>query len=112
MKLDKETVVKYQFWFLLGSYLVVWLVTVLWLMFTAKGPIEAKKKDYDGGTQSLKTASQNPVNESTFCPPWATYGETFNKHKRKIWGDAWELQKDMFDWPKELTDRHDMSTPQ
>ena len=28
MKMDKETLVKYQFWFLLGGYLVVWIIAV------------------------------------------------------------------------------------
>ena len=37
MKLDKESLAKYQFWYLLGTYLVVWLVAVVWLKFAAGG---------------------------------------------------------------------------
>jgi len=37
MKLDKETFAKHQFWFLLGTYLFVWFIAILWLKVAAGG---------------------------------------------------------------------------
>lgn len=110
MKLDKETIVKHQFWFLLGSYLLVWVIAMFWLKVAAGGPIEDVKKKYDTSDKNLKTASRDPVNVRTFCPPWKDFGKTFDGHKRVIWTKAWNYQNGMFDWPKEFLDKHDMST--
>ncbi len=99
MKLDKEIVVKHQFWFLLGSYLLVWLVAVLWLKVAAGGPIKAAEKKYKDSKGKLDKAKQNPKNPNTFCPPWREYGKVFDGHKRGIWGKAWDLQRGMYNWP-------------
>jgi hypothetical protein len=109
MKLDKETVVKHQFWFLLGGYLLVWFIAVLWLKFAAGGEIKKAEKAYKDNKDRLAKAQQRPINPNTFIPPWVKFAQVFDGHKRVIWGEAWELQKDMFDWP--WRDK-DMSTPQ
>jgi hypothetical protein len=108
MKLDKETVVKHQFWFLLGGYLLVWLIAVMWLKFAAAGPIKDVRDKFDSTKKNLETAKQSPVNTRTFLPPWEAYRNTFEGHKQVIWNDAWKLQVGMYDWPF----NKDMSTPQ
>ncbi len=100
MKLDKETIVKHQFWFLLGTYLLVWLIAVLWLKFAAADPIEQAKKTYKDSSEKLKRNSQDPKNPNTFCPPWEEYAGVFNGHKQVIWKAAWDYQKPMFTWPE------------
>ncbi|MGH7173369.1 MAG: hypothetical protein ACRELG_24055 [Gemmataceae bacterium] len=112
MKLDKDTLVKHQFWVLLGSFLFLWLIAVLWDKVSAGEPIETSKKNYDGSESKLKTAKNNPVNTATFLPPWNEAADIFNAHKNKIWKDAWDHQVDMFDWPPEWTKTKDMTTPQ
>lgn len=111
MKLDKDTFVKQQFWFLLGGYLLVWFIAVLWLKIAAGGPIDTAKKEYEKQTSGLKTAGQNPVNVDKFLPPWNAAAKVYNGHKSTIWETAWEYQKDMYDWPKEWAGKN-MTTPQ
>jgi hypothetical protein len=101
MKLDKETIVKHQFWFLLGTYLVVWLIAVLWLKFAAADPIAEAKKTYKNSSDKLSANSKDPKNPNTFCPPWEEYAKVFDGHKQVIWGKAWDYQKPMFTWPFE-----------
>jgi hypothetical protein len=110
MKLDKETVIKHQFWFLLGSYLLIWFIAVLWLKIAAGGPIETAKKDYEKQVSSLDSAKKNPVNVDKFLPPWNAAANTYNKHKNVIWDAAWKFQEAMYDWPK-AWDSKDMHTP-
>src|SRR6516225_3077681 len=105
MKMDKETVIKHQFWFLLGTYVLVWFIAVLWLKIAAGGPIEDAKKKYKTAEDGLKSASQDPKNPNTFCPPWDQYADQFDGHKHKIWTEAWELQKGIYDWPAELRNK-------
>jgi hypothetical protein len=99
MKLDKETAVKHQFWILLGSYLLVWIIAVLWLNVAASEPIKAAEKKYKDSKTKLDKAKQNPKNVATFCPPWREFGKVFDGHKQLIWGQAWALQNGMYDWP-------------
>ncbi len=108
MKLDKETFVKHQFWFLLGGYLLIWLIAVFTLKFAAAEPIENAEKAYKASKTKLDSAKRSPKNPKTFNPPWEEYGTVFNKHKQVIWGKAWELQKGMYDWPFSF----DVETPQ
>ncbi len=115
MKLDKDTFVKHQFWFLLGGYLLVWTVGVFWLMSSATaadGPIEKAKKDFESKKSGLKTAMANPVNVSKFVPPWTEQFSTFNRHKTDIWSQAWAFQSGMYDWPQDWMKNKDMYTPQ
>jgi hypothetical protein len=115
MKLDKDTFVKHQFWFLLGAYLLVWIIAVFWLKGAATGsesPIEAAKKKYESDTTGLKSASANPVNVSAFVPPWEKQYKTFNGYKSEIWEQAWALQRFMYDWPQAWMEYKDMYTPQ
>ncbi len=111
MKLDKDTVIKHQFWFLLGTFVLVWVIAAFWLKVAAAKPIEDAQKAYKAADAKLKKASQGPKNPDTFCPPWQEYSKVIDQHKQVIWGQAWAIQKDMYDWPKGLTNS-DMSTPQ
>jgi hypothetical protein len=114
MKLDQETVVKHQFWFLLGGYFVLWLTAVLWMKFSYPSEIEDLKKKYDGAASGVKTAlSGGPVNTATFLPPWDKETKEFSDHKGVIWGDAWHVQEEMYDWPAEWVKKYGgMKTPQ
>ncbi len=113
MKLDKETVIKHQFWFLLGGYFLFWLVAVLWLWSTASGEIVKVKKAYEDNETALKSAQSNPINTATFLPPWEKEATIVNGHKIVIWNDAWDIQKDMYTWPKEWEqkDMANLQTP-
>jgi hypothetical protein len=112
MKLDKDTVVKHQFWFLLGTFLLVWIIAVFWLKVAAGGPIEAAQKKYKGATDTLNTAKRDPINVSKVLPPWEKQTGIFEGWKGDIWKKAWNLQGGMYDWPEYLAKTKDMTTPQ
>ena len=111
MKLDKETIVKHQFWFLLGSYLLVWSIAMLWEKVAAGGPIADAQSKYKTANDTLDSAKQNPINTSKVLPPWNEQANDFDGWKSKIWAKAWELQGSMFDWPNDLSKAKDMATP-
>lgn len=111
MKLDKDTLVKHQFWILLGSYLLVWIIAVLWLGAAAGPEITKAQSAYKTSSDKLTAAKTNPVNPVTFLPPWQKAADTFHGHKDVIWKDAWTYQAGMYDWPDRWKNK-DMTTPQ
>jgi hypothetical protein len=115
MKLDKDTVIKHQFWFLLGGFLLFWIIAVFWLKGAATasdGPIEKAKGEYKGKSEAVKKASSDPVNVATFLPPWIKQFDVFNLHKGTVWTQAWNGQSYMYNWPEEWMKSKDMYTPQ
>lgn len=109
MKLDKETVVKHQFWFLLGGYLLVWIIAVFWLKIAAGDEIKKVADAFETTKKNLDNERRSPVNTRTFVPPWEAYRNVFEKHKQVIWNQAWDFQRGMYDWP---FSNKDMSSPQ
>src|SRR5690242_10564368 len=100
MKLDKETVIKHQFWFLLGGYMLIWLIAVLVLKFTAPGRIDEAKSKYKAAATAVDNEKRTAVNKATFLPPWEKEADAFDKHKGVIWKQAWDYQWRMYDWPE------------
>jgi hypothetical protein len=93
MKLDKETLVKHQFWFMLGGFALLWLAAVSSLKLLASGPIEAKRKAYETAAANIKSAqSKKPKNPETFLPPWQKNAKQFRDKRDEIWGAAFQLQ--------------------
>jgi hypothetical protein len=105
MRVDKDALIKHHWWILLGVFFLLWLVSV-GLIKTASAAGKAKA-DYDSAAKSLEaTKAKNPKNPS-FNAPWEAYGQTYAKQKDRIWGDAWDVQKDIFDWPSSSTAHFD-----
>jgi hypothetical protein len=102
MKLDKDTVVKHQFWFLLGLFGLVWVIALTWQMVSAGTIVSEPKKAYDSTLTAVKgahtDANNRPKNER-FLVPWDAHKVKFEKEKTKVWHQAWELQKGMVTWP-------------
>ncbi len=99
MKVNKEALVKHNFWIILGVFTLLWLIAVCMLGFTAGAEI---KKNKDAFTKAKKDVEgiKNPKNLDTFLPPWKDHQAMFQKHKDKIWEKAWtELQSAMYTWP-------------
>jgi hypothetical protein len=103
MKLNKETLVKHQFWFLLGSFILVWLIATIVLTASAGEPIQKAKADYEKATKEINGAKAKRPKNDTFFEPWRKHAALFQKHKDEIWGEAWQLQKGMYDWPRSDT---------
>lgn len=105
MRVDKDALIKHHWWILLALFFLLWLVTVV-MIKTASAASKAKA-DFDSAQSSLKaTEAKVPKNQS-FNKPWEEYGATYTAQKDRIWGDAWEVQKDIFDWPSSPTAKLD-----
>ena len=63
MKLDKETIVKQRFWFLLGGCVPLLLIIWLVLVFGVSGAVTEKRNKYESAKKSLDGIN-NPKNDS------------------------------------------------
>jgi hypothetical protein len=100
--MDKESLIKNQFWLGLGGFGLLWLI--LWICALTNGSAEADKEKSDYGKVGKDIdgwKSKTPKN-AKFIAPWQEYGKKFSDLKNKVWGDAWDTQKDFYVWaPKD-----------
>ena len=99
MRVDKEVLIKQHFWILLGLFLILWFVCVA-LIKTSAADIGTKAKtDFTAARDAIKGAEGKAPKNASFNTPWNDYGAAYKGQKEKVWKDAWQVQKDMFDWP-------------
>jgi hypothetical protein len=99
MRIDKEVLIKQHFWILLGLFLILWFVCVA-LIKTSASEIGTKAKtEFTAARDAIKGAEGKAPKNDTFNKPWNDYGAAYRGQKEKVWSDAWQVQKDMFDWP-------------
>jgi len=100
MKLDKETVVKHRFWFLLGTVVPLVLIVLCVLKFGVAPEVQAKEKDFKDAKTNVSGIT-NPKNQ-TFLDPVAKKQTTLQSKKNKVWEQAWKGQGDVILWPLEM----------
>jgi hypothetical protein len=99
--MDKESLKKNQFWYLLGGSGFLLLILVPVTLFGMAGGADEKKK-YDDKKSAVMNAKQ-PKNAS-FLPPWQKYQKVFADQKDGVWKKAWDTQKELYAWPSSEID--------
>jgi len=100
-KLDKETLIKHRFWFLLGLFVPMVFVVLILLWTSVANATRAAKASVDGTLTSLGSIPASPPNPSWVVdlkPRETTVGEK----KKEIWENAWKSQASLLIYPKEL----------
>lgn len=103
MQFDKDTLIKQRYWVLAALFLILWLVCVVLVKTSAAGEGEAKHEAYKKSKDGIEGAKSKSPKNAEFNKPWDEYGKTYRGMKEKVWGDAWEVQKHMSDWPSSAT---------
>jgi hypothetical protein len=96
--MDKESLKKHQFWYLLGGATLLCLILWLSVMFGMSGAAEEVQKKYDAAKKGV-TGAKQPKNAS-FLPPWQAHQKIFADQKDGVWKKAWETQQDLYTWPE------------
>ena len=97
--MDKESLIKNQFWLGLGGFGLLWLI--LWICALANGSTEAdnEKNAYAKVGKTIDDWKNKKPKNNTFIAPWQEYGKKFADQKNDVWGKAWDTQKDFYVWP-------------
>lgn len=107
MKLDKETLVKHHFWYLLGVLVPLIFLALLLLWSGTAGAIEEKQKALEDKKKLLGAIpGQGPTNQK-----WIKELESKEKaalsQRDQIWKAMWESQADLVTFPPVLAKHKD-----
>jgi hypothetical protein len=98
--LDKDTLLKYHFWILIGLFFLFVLVPLITLL-TSVGPDITKEQEKLQTEMKSYTAVSNAKNEK-----WETVLREKDKvivgNKDKVHDAAWKIQEDLMTWPESL----------
>src|SRR5207302_8076280 len=99
--LDKDTLVKHSFWILAGCYVVL-VLACLTVLATSVSDTVRKEEEELKTAEKLVTSISDPKNDA-WEAAFKKQDEFVKGKKDKVWKEAWETQKDMMTWPRELT---------
>ena len=100
MKLDKETIVKQRFWFLLGSFVPLALIVWIMLITSVSGTVAKERKEVDDSKKAID-GIKDPKNDE-FVKLLREKQEKLQKQKEKVWEKAWATQVGIMTWPAPL----------
>jgi hypothetical protein len=98
--LDKDTIVKHSFWILAGGYVVLVLAALFVLMTSVGNTVEDEKEKLKKA-QKLVTDVPGKNNDSV-VQAYKKQDQLVDGKKDEVWRKAWETQKDMMTWPRDL----------
>ncbi|HLJ92409.1 MAG TPA: hypothetical protein VKU02_04370 [Gemmataceae bacterium] len=101
--LDKDTFIKHSFWMLAGFYVVL-VLACLTVLATSVGDTVRKEEEDVKNAEKTVTSINDPKNDSV-VEAYKKQDQYVDGKKDKVWKDAWETQKDMMTWPRELQAR-------
>src|SRR5437879_5685774 len=97
MRLDKDTLVKQQFWIVLSLFVPMVFIGLLLMSNSVTGITKTTDKDIDNTKKKL--AGFKDIKS----PNWVSKvkeGEKVAKEKREAaWKEAWASQENLFTWP-------------
>lgn len=101
MKLDKETVIKQRFWFLLGLLIPLVLLGFVIVWTSAAGEIEEKEIAFQKSVKSIEAVAKGQPKNPSWVEILKERENEASKKKGEIWVQAWGAQEPIFtSWPK------------
>lgn len=105
MKIDKEFVVKYHFWILLGVYAPMALVALLLVWTTVAGAVDQGASELKKTKEGLGKASGSNLKNNAWIDVLRKKEERLEGQKNAMWEQVWEAQKVIMTWPSFLLQR-------
>ena len=100
--MDKESLKKNQFWYLLGGFALVWLILWVCALVSASSDANKNRDDLEKLKKTVADQSAKKPKNDRFIKPWNDYRDEFAKQKDSVWGTAWEAQQTFYVWPEAL----------
>ena len=101
--LDKETLVKHSFWILTGCFVVLVLACLTVLATTVSDTVHKEEEALEKAKATV-TGIKDPKNDE-YVKAYKKRDEKIDRKKGEVWSKAWETQKDMMTWPRDLQTR-------
>ncbi|OAI54269.1 hypothetical protein AYO44_15240 [Planctomycetaceae bacterium SCGC AG-212-F19] len=102
MKLDKESIVKHQFW--IGFVLLILLIfgTLLWLQGVSAESNVIEGQKLKGHKDELDKLMTQPPRNKTDIRFLKDRVSALERRREEIWKRAWEMQEPLMTWPPKM----------
>jgi hypothetical protein len=101
MKFDKQTMIKHQFWILLGTFGVLALVLLILVPVIIGADVEDKKKKISDMKGAVETAGRD-VKSRHFIGVQDDQKKVLGTKKTELWVDMYAKQKNIVSWPGDM----------
>src|SRR5581483_11792001 len=108
MKLDKETLIKHQFWIGFGVLLLLMLVTGIWISAVSAEDNVTKKQALDAHKADLESKITKPPRNKNEINELKKRVGVLEKRREEVWKKAWEMQESLQTWPKAMLEGSDL----
>ena len=105
MKLEKESFIKYHFWYMLGLLFPLIFLTLIMLWTSTAGAVAAKQKDVDESKKKLDGVVKGEARNQKWVDALEKKLKAITGQESKNWKAAWEPQADIMAWPPALVDK-------
>jgi hypothetical protein len=99
MKLDKETIVKQQFWVGIGVFILAILITLVYLSAGVAESNLDKSKKIEAKKNELEKLKKTPPPSDGDTQDQEKRRVFLEKRKEEIWELAWKMQEELMTWP-------------
>jgi hypothetical protein len=106
MKLDKETFIKEHFWFLLGLFVVLVLISLVLLWTTTSSATAAHEKVFTSTMKELQAIPSSTPKNDEWIKALDAKTIIVKQQKDKIWAEAWKKQQEFMQWPEQVQPDH------
>ncbi len=103
VQFDKELLIKHHFWILLGTTVLLLLIALVVLPTSVGQTIEKEQGAFKGSKDELK--GMHEFKNGNWVDAFKVQDKIVQEKKKDVWGESWEVQKDMMTWPPELEEK-------
>jgi hypothetical protein len=102
MQVDKESLIKYHFWILLGIYMPLALIGLLLLWTSVSGAVDEKAAKLKKTKDDLKAANKPDHKNEKWTAVLKDKEGVLNDQKNTMWKQVWDAQASIMTWPPAL----------
>jgi hypothetical protein len=100
MKLDKDTVIKHHFWFLLATAMPLALIGIVLLMTVVSSLIASNRKKLESDLKGTKVS--DPAKNDVWMQQIKKRVAEMKKREKEVWEEAYKSEEYLFTWPEEV----------
>src|SRR5262249_45652930 len=109
IRFDKELLIKHHFWILLGTSVLLVFIALIMLPSSVGSVVEKEKGACKSSQDQLKNLRD--FKNGKWVDAYEKQDKIVVKKKDEVWGESWDVQKDMMTWPADLQETWSQKYP-
>src|SRR5713101_1820452 len=100
--INKDTLVKHSFWILAGCYFVLVLACLAVLVTGVSATVGKEQEELKTAQDQIKSITSSEPRNPQWVEAYEKQDKFISDKKEEVWKKAWDTQKDMMTWPRDL----------